>query len=595
MLSMFAVARRVLRLMPHGAYGFYFAYIVATSSLSALDIVSMGLLSLVLTPTLTGSPVVLPLLGEFPPDSAVWFILIACALIVVKGVIAVFLHWRATRRFARYELEVGDRLLAGYTELAWTDRASKKTTDITRIADSGIANTIMGFLLPLSGIPANILTFAAVSLVLVVSEPIGAIVVTVYLGIIAYLLFAVISRKALVAGRVNREYAYRAAAVITELVEALKEVTLRGRLVEVREMVRGLRSHATRARANISFLAIVPKYVIEAALIGGLLLIGAVSYVTGGLDAAVAAVALFAVTGFRLIPAITGVQGALTQAAANVVHAENVIDDIGAAEHAVHAQEPADTAALPASPSKLVLEDVRFTYPGAEHPSLDGVSLEIPFGSTFGIAGPSGAGKSTLIDILLGLAAPSSGAVRVDGVDLSSVTRAWRASVAYVPQHVALFAGTVAQNVALTWGDDLDDEQVEAALERAQLAEFIAARGGIHTAVGERGLDLSGGQRQRLGIARALYAAPRVLVLDEATSSLDGRTEESVAAAIRGLRGDVTVISVAHRLSTIRTFDRIAYLAEGRIVDTGAFDELQRRVPEFRQQARLAGLEVSDG
>ncbi|MFE6963815.1 ABC transporter ATP-binding protein [Agromyces sp. NPDC057679] len=580
--------------MPHGAYGFYFAYIVATSSLSALDIVSMGLLSLVLAPTLSGSPVVLPLFGEFPPESAVWFILIACALIVVKGVIAVFLHWRATRRFARYELEVGDRLLAGYTELAWTERSAKTTSDITRVADSGIANTIMGFLLPLSGIPANILTFAAVSLVLVVSEPIGAIVVTVYLGIIAYLLFAVISRKALVAGRVNREYAYRAAAVITELVEALKEVTLRGRLGEVRDMVRGLRSHATRARANISFLAIVPKYVIEAALIGGLLLIGGVSYLTGGLDSAVAAVALFAVTGFRLIPAITGVQGALTQAAANVVHAENVIDDIGSAAHAVHEKEPADTAVLPESPSKLVLDDVHFAYPGAERPALDGVSLEIPFGSTFGVAGPSGAGKSTLIDILLGLAAPSSGSVRIDGVDVSAATRAWRSSVAYVPQHVALFAGSVAQNVALTWGDDIDDERVDAALERAQLAEFIAQRGGIHTAVGERGLDLSGGQRQRLGIARALYAAPRVLVLDEATSALDGRTEESVAKAIRGLRGEVTVISVAHRLSTIRTFDRIAYLADGRVVDTGAFDELQRRVPEFRQQARLAGLEVND-
>lgn len=591
---MFTVARRVLRVMPPGATRFFMAYVIATSSLSILDIVSMGLFALILAPTLSGEPIVIPWLGEFPAESAVWFILFACLLIVVKGVIAVALHWRATRRFASYELEVGDRLLEGYTEISWNERASKTTSDITRIADWGIANTIMGFLLPLSTVPANVLTFVAVTAVLIASEPVGAIVVTVYLGGIAYLMFAVVSRRALVAGRVNRDYAYRASAVITELVEALKEVTLRDRLEEVRHLVRDIRSHAARARANISFLAIVPKYAFEAALIGGLLLLGAIAFAGGGLESAVVAVALFAVTGFRLIPAINGIQASLTQASANVVHARNVLDDVEESATAIRDLPPADTASLPTSPQQLVLEDVHFTYPGAEHAALGGVTLSIPFGSTFGIAGPSGAGKSTLIDILLGLATPTSGTVRVDDTPLSSATRAWRSSVAYVPQHVALFAGTVAQNVALTWGDDLDESRVLQALERAQLADLVTRRGGIHTPLGERGLDLSGGQRQRLGIARALYPSPRVLVLDEATSSLDGRTEESVAQAIRGLRGDVTVVSVAHRLSTIRWFDQIAYLVDGRIVDTGGFDELQVRVPEFRLQARLAGLEVDE-
>lgn len=587
------VARRVLQLMPKGAYRYYVGYVVATSSLSILDIVSMGLLSLVMAPTLSGQPIVLPVLGEFPAEAAVWFILAACLLIIVKGVIAVFLHWRATRRFAGYELEVGDRLLAGYTELSWSERTSKTTTDITRIADSGIANTIMGFLLPLAAIPANALTFLAVSLVLVLSEPVGAIIVTAYLAVIAYLMFAVVSRRALVAGKVNREYAYRAAAVITELVEALKEVTLRDRLAEVRQLVRGLRAHAARARANLSFLAIVPKYAIEAALIGGLLLLGTVAYLSGGLQDAIVAVALFAVTGFRMIPAITGVQSSLTQASANVVHAQNIIDDVRDSETAVRDVVTVDEVALPELPHALHLENVSFAYRGSDRPALEGVTLTIPFGSTLGIAGPSGAGKSTLIDILLGLAAPTEGRVRVDDVAIDRATRAWRSWVAYVPQHVALFAGTVAQNVALTWGDELDESSVVDALRRAQLMEHVESRGGIHSQLGERGFDLSGGQRQRLGIARALYGSPRVLVLDEATSALDGTTEEAVARAIRDLQGEVTIISVAHRLSTIRSFDRIAYLAGGRIVDTGGFDELQTRVPEFRRQARLAGLEFT--
>jgi ABC-type multidrug transport system fused ATPase/permease subunit len=167
--------------------------------------------------------------------------------------------------------------------------------------------------------------------------------------------------------------------------------------------------------------------------------------------------------------------------------------------------------------------------------------------------------------------------------------------VAYVPQHVAVFAASIAQNVALTWGDDLDRERVEHALRRAQLDELVDAReGGIDARLEERGANLSGGQRQRLGIARALYSDPLVLVLDEATSALDGRTEEAVARAIRGLQGEVTIVAVAHRLATIRTFDRIAYLDKGRVVATGSFDELQVLVPDFRVQARLAGLEVAD-
>lgn len=595
MFSLFATARRVLRLMPHGAHRFYGTYVLVTSSLSILDLLSMGLLALVLAPTISGGPISLPLLGEFPPDAAIWFILAACLLIFVRGIAAVGLHWWATRRFARYELDVGDRLFAAYTELAWSERSRKTTSDMTRIADMGIANTIMGFLIPLSTIPSNALTFVAVAAVLVVSQPGSAVVVTLYLLGVGYVLYAVVSRRALVAGRVNRDYGYRSAAVMTELVEALREVTLRGKVGEVRAHVRGIRKHAVRARAHISFLSIVPKYVIEAALIGGLLLVGAVSYLQDGLDGAIVAVAVFGVTGFRMIPTITGIQASLTQASSNVIHAKNVIHDITDASAAVKDAPKGDVRELPAKPERLVLRDVVFSYPGKDVEVLRGIDLTIPFGSTVGIAGPTGAGKSTLIDILLGLSAPTRGSVEVDGVALTDVQNAWRSRVAYVPQQVALFAGTIAQNVALTWGTDIDEARVHDAMRRAQLDDVLETRAeGIHARVGERGMDLSGGQRQRLGIARALYSDAFILVMDEATSSLDGQTEESVAAAIRELEGEMTIIAVAHRLSTIRSFDTICYLAGGRIVATGGFEELQRAVPEFRAQARLAGLEVTD-
>ena len=167
----------------------------------------------------------------------------------------------------------------------------------------------------------------------------------------------------------------------------------------------------------------------------------------------------------------------------------------------------------------------------------------------------------------------------------------WRKRVGYVPQEVAIFDGTVAQNVALSWGGELDEDRVRTSLAKAQLLETVEARpGGINGRVGERGGSLSGGQRQRLGIARALYMDPLVLVLDEATSALDTATEAAVATAIRELDGEVTVISVAHRLSTIRDCAQVFFMSEGTIETRGTFEEVVATNPSFAQQAALAGL-----
>jgi len=547
-----------------------------------------------MTPALTGTPIRLPLVGVVPVEATLWLIVLACGLIMIKGASTVAMQWWATRRLAVYELEIGDRLFGAYTQLTWEERSSRKTSDLTRVADTGIANTIMGFLIPLSTIPPNVVSFLSVAVVLLVAQPLSALAVMAYLIGVALFMSMVLSKKVAQAGRVNRTYGYQAAGVLTELVEALKEFTLRDRLTAVRQHVREIRVHAARGRANISFLSIVPRYAMESALMIGLLIVGGVAFAVSGFQQAIVAIALFTITGFRMLPAINTVQGSLATASANEIHAKNVVADIVSAETAVHQAEVADTLTLPPHPRELILRDVSFRYAPSSPEVLDEVYLRVPFGSTLGIAGPTGAGKSTLVDILLGLSTPTSGTVTVDGVPISSARHGWRAQVAYVPQSVGIFSGTIAQNVALTWGDDFDPERVRHALHRAQLDDVVNSRAeGIDAMLTERGSNLSGGQRQRLGIARALYSDPLVLVLDEATSALDGRTEEAVADAIRNLQGDVTIIAVAHRLATIRNFDAIAYLDAGRVVATGTFDELQRIVPDFRMQARLAGLEVA--
>ncbi|GAB2552312.1 ABC transporter ATP-binding protein [Leucobacter ruminantium] len=593
MKEIWRTLRELLPIMPAGARRYFIGYVIATTAITALDAVAMGLLAIVIGPALSGGSFTVPLLGELGQDSVPLLAGTAIGLVILKSTLAVTLHWFATRRFARYEQEIGDRLFHAYINSSWEQRSKRTVAEVTRIADQGIAMSMQNFVLPVARVPSLFFTFVAVLGVLVFADPVTSLIALLYLGLVAFLVHSVVTRRALVAGQVGLDYTYRVANLMTEMIEALKELSLRNRLGEVAGLVSKNRTHAVRARANISFLSIVPGFAFEAALIGGVVLIGVSSFiVNGNMTAALASVALFAATGFRLIPALTGMQAALVQAGQGVATTRDVITDLTSAERdMLTSKVPDDTARLDERPQHLRFTEVNFRYPGAQDDVIRGLDLDIPLGSSLGIVGPSGAGKSTLIDLILGLSQPGSGSIDIDDDPLRSVLRQWRGRVGYVPQRVALFDGTIAQNVALTWSDDIDRDRVQHALERAQLGSLIAGREhGIDERIGERGVSLSGGQQQRLGIARALYTDPLVLVLDEATSSLDTKTEDEVTKAIKELQGQTTLISVAHRLSTIKDYDKICYLDGGVIAAQGTFAEVAAGHSAFGEQVLLAGL-----
>ncbi|WP_099331810.1 ABC transporter ATP-binding protein [Actinomyces minihominis] len=580
----------LFEVLPRGAKPFYIWYAIISGTLGLVETVALGLMLLVITPLVTGTQMTLPIFGPIPESWTLGLVLVMCLLFILKGVVAVMMHWFATRRFARYELEVGNDLFRAYTRSTWEQRSQLSTAEVTRIVDSSMANTNLGFILPLSQVPGNVVTFVSILLVLVVAEPWIALIALVYLGIVALLIMVVLNRRMRLAGLHNRQFAYRVATIMTEMVDALKEVTLRGKLDEVGEVLQQNRRRATRARANISFLGVVPKYAMESALIGGFLLVGGVAYATGGLNQALFAVALFGVTGFRMIPALNSIQATLAQASANQVYAKDVIRELKKVEVDEVERLAKDTEVLPENPRQLELAGVGFRYPKADKDVLDDISLTVPFGSTLAIVGPSGAGKSTLVDVILGLSEASRGTMTIDGLPLKTVMGQWRARVGYVPQRVALFDASIAQNVALTWSSEYDRDRVISSLERADLHELAQRGDGIAEKVGERGASISGGQQQRLGIARALYSDPLIMVMDEATSALDTATERRVTESLEKLQGDVTFITVAHRLATIRDYDQICYLDQGRILGSGTFMEVVTQVPEFAQQAALAGL-----
>lgn len=310
-----------------------------------------------------------------------------------------------------------------------------------------------------------------------------------------------------------------------------------------------------------------PRYLLEPLAYGGLIVWVLATVMTGGdLAAVIPSIGLVAMIGYRMMPALQIFFAQSTQIAANMHALEEIQQELAEAGEG----DVVPTAASPLSWSNLIVaRDLTFRYDEGGRNVLEAVSFEIPHGASVGIVGPTGSGKSTLVDLMLGLLTPTAGEILIDGRPLSPRNlAAWRAAIGYVPQETVLFDGTVEENIAFGVGTDaIDRQRVREAATVAQIDAFVEHElpDGYATHVGERGVRLSGGQRQRLGLARALYRQPSVLVLDEATSALDSATEAALVAAIEALPEDLTVIAIAHRQSTLAGCELLLQLAGGHV------------------------------
>ena len=425
---------------------------------------------------------------------------------------------------------------------------------------------------------SDALVTSGLFVLLMVLEPRGTIVTIIVFGVSAWLFRKFTNHRIRRWGEAQNFHKGMILQHLQQGFGGVKDVKVLGRENHfVNQYAEHLNGLAVVSR-RFSVAQALPRSGLEILTIMGLAVL-VVTMVGSGreLTAILPVLGLFAAAAFRLLPAVNRVINNLQLIKLNRPMADDLYRDFILPSLVSPARSD-----RPGFSDKIEVRDVSFTYQSAPSPALTGVSLHVCRGEAVGLVGPSGSGKSTLVDVVLGLLTPDSGAVLVDNKDIRLNLRGWHDQIGYVPQSIFLTDDTFRRNVAFGLPkDEIDDEAVRVAIRSAQLEDFVSTLpAGLDTVVGERGVRLSGGQRQRIGIARALYHNPAVLVLDEATSSLDTETEHGVMQAVRALQGDKTVIIVAHRLSTVEYCDRLYRLEDARIVDQGSFRDVTGRVRE---------------
>ena len=523
--------------------------------------------------------------------------LLAGALMVIKTFASLYFNKKIIFFLSRRSAIISANLTSNLFKKSFIEIKKLGSQKLIYSLTTGVDRITIGVLATSVLLVADFALLAVLLLGLIAVSTTMTLILLVTLILAATVLHLAVKNKNKKAEILKARYMVDSSEKIFEAVGSYRELLLRGKRQYYAEVIGAARMSQADATANVNYLTNINKYILEASVLLITLLIAGIQFLLSNALRSVATLTLFFAAISRIAPAVFRIQQNLLNIKGALGGAKPTLDLINSLELSTNLLNNENdiemvSIAHQGFSGRLDIKDLHFKYPGSEKYAVQGVSLQLISGKQVAVVGPSGAGKSTFVDLLLGLYHPSSGSVQINNLDAIDAIERWPGAIGYVPQEIQLVSGSIIENVLLGFKDNTENRRhVVNALKKAELNEYLDTNESIlDLNIGDDGGKLSGGQRQRIGIARALLTNPKILVMDEATSSLDAQTEDNIAKAINRAKENCLVIVVAHRLATVRRADLVIYLENGRVKAQGSFDEVRKLVPDFDSQAQLMGL-----
>lgn len=518
----------------------------------------------------------------------------AASLLLSRTVLSVLITRRIMHFLSRRGAELSSLLVDDLLSQSILELNSRTIQQTIYIVTTGVNTMMLGVIGASIALISDLSLLTVMSIGLFVVDPLISLTSTLVFICIGFAMYKSLHQKVRRLGEEEALLTVSSNEKISEILLTYRESLVRNRRNFYSNEIQKKRFALADVVAEQAFMPNISKYVIEGTVVFGALAIGATQFVLQDAVHAISTLSIFLAAGSRIAPAILRVQQGSLQVKGSlgaVLPTLEMLEQIKLEEKS-NSPSASPKFTHPGFSGDVVLKDVNFTYPGSSKKVINEVSLKFNSGEFVALVGSSGAGKTTLADLIIGVLTPDSGQVSISGLNPLSAISMWSGAMSYVPQEVTIVNGSILENVALGYDtNDVRESEVRDSLIQAQLNDFVQSLPEkLNNLVGERGTKLSGGQRQRLGIARALFTKPKLIIFDEATSSLDGQTESEISNSILELKGDVTLIVIAHRLSTVKSADKVVYLEHGEVRSVGTFDEVRSAVPDFDMQATLMGL-----
>ena len=523
-----------------------------------------------------------------------WIILFIIAVFLFKNLYLIFVKYFQFNFTTNIHNKLASRLFRSYLNSPYTFHLQRNSAQLLR--NLGIVLSIIsGIFLPLIRILTDLLLIIMVVGILMIVDFLSTLIIFGFMGLISATYFFIIKRK-------QRDFGQRYNHINTLLIKqfnqglgSIKESIILGRGYYFDKFYSQYLSELNKISKWQQLTNSLPRYIVETSLVALILSIMLIMLAGGNdMQSVLITMSFFGMASVRLMPSISTLNSSINLINFYIPSLEEIYSDLKMSEYykaPIKYEKIYDPIIFQ---KEIKLEQIDYTYDNSEKSVLKHINFKIPKNNTVALVGETGAGKTTVVDIILGLLKPHHGNVLVDGVNIHEKLTSWQRIAGYIPQQIYLMDDTITTNIAFGLPEEeVSMKKVNNAVRMAQLEEFInELPHGLNTIVGELGVRLSGGQRQRIGIARALYNDPELLIMDEATSSLDNETERAFMESIESLSGKRTIIIIAHRLTTVEKVDTIFFMSKGQLIASGSYNELLNTCTEFQLMAGVKKIET---